>query len=105
MDKTSLITLLANATVTILTTVIVTRISLGKSAFVSGATIKSVSRKYGALAFQVFGLVLNTYAVVGFLTNGRPITKLNVLLVPINTAGALMFAFGIVGLLTARKKV
>jgi hypothetical protein len=104
MDKTSLITLFANAAVTILTTVIVTRISLGKPVLASGATIKSVARKYGALAFQVFGLVLNTYAVVEFLTNGKPITKVNVLSVPINMAGALMFALGIVGFLAVRKK-
>ena len=104
MDKTSLITLLANAAVTILTTVIVTRISLGKPTFISGSTIKSVARKYGALVFQFFGCAINTYAVVSFLTNGSPITKFNILFVPINTAGALMFAFGILGLLFDRRK-
>jgi hypothetical protein len=104
MDKTSLITLLANAAVTILTTVVVTRISLEKQVFASGVTIKSVARKYGALAFQVFGLVLNTYAVVEFLTNGKPITKFNVVSIPINMAGELGFALGIAGLLVVRKK-
>jgi hypothetical protein len=105
MDTTSLITLLANAAVTILTTVIVTRISLGKPAFFSSATIKSVARKYGAVAFAAFGLILNTYAVIGFLTNGKLITKINVVFTPINAAGAVMFAFMIAGLLASRKKV
>jgi len=104
MDKTSLITLLANAAVTILTTVIVTRISSGKPAFVSSSAIKSVARKYGALAFAFLGLALNAYAVVSFLTNGKPITKLHVVVTPINTVGALMFAFAIAGLLASRKK-
>jgi hypothetical protein len=99
MDKSALITLLANAAVTILTTVIVTRITLGKPAFVSGSSIKSALRRYGSLLFAAFGLLINTYAVIRFMTNGLAIRKFDVLFIPINTAGAIMFAVSIVGLL------
>jgi hypothetical protein len=104
MDKSSLITLLANAAVTILTTIIVTRISLGKPAFVSGATVKSVIRRYGALLFSAFGLLINSYAVINFLFSGKPITKFDVLFIPINAAGAILFAIAVIELVTRRAK-
>src|SRR6185312_8274752 len=92
MDNTSLSTVLINAVATIVTTYVVTRLSLGKPVFFSRNAVVSVLRRYFLLVFSACFLIFSVYHIVNFLGSDRPITRSDVVFIPLSVINALMYS-------------
>lgn len=104
MDRTTVITLIVNSIATILTTIVVTRISLGKRIFLVPSAAKSFIRDHGFTIFALLMVALNGYVVIDFLSEVGPPTRLQVATIPINVFNILLYPLAFVAVIAKKRK-
>lgn len=96
MDRASLITIVINAVATIVTTYVVTRISLGKPVFIFSDSFKNAAQRYWLPLASMAIVIMQIYVIGSFLANDKPISKLDVVRMPVHVLALL--TYGIVAL-------